>query len=104
MWGGGGGGDQVKGSKVCDHLQVMLCLCIFVVLVFVFGRYCVMCVVFEVMQSSTCRVFECCCLLLDLLGVASNVGIMEMSLCRIPHLVFTRGRASIVLTFSSWRI
>ena len=25
-----------------------------------------------------------------------------MSLCGIPHLVFTRGRASIVLAFSSW--
>ena len=39
--GGGGGGDQVNW---CDHLQVMFCLCIFVVLVFVLGRYCVMCV------------------------------------------------------------
>ena len=55
------------------------------------------------MQSPTCRVFDCCCLLLDLLGVASNVGIMKMSLCGIPHLVFTRGRASIV-AFSSWCI
>ena len=63
-----------------------------------------MCVVFEVMQSPTCRVFECCCLLFDLLGVASNVGIMKMSLCGIPHLVFTRGRASIVLAFSNWCI
>ena len=56
------------------------------------------------MQSPTCGVFDCCCLLFDLLGVASNVGIMKMSLCEIPHLVFTRGRASIVLAFSSWCI
>ena len=41
-----------------------------------------------------------CCLLFDLLGVASKVGILKMSLCVIPHLVFTRGRASIVLAFS----
>ena len=38
-WGGGG-----FSQLVCDHLQVMLCLCIFVVLVFVLGSYCVMCV------------------------------------------------------------
>ena len=43
-------------------------------------------------------------LLFCLLGVASNVGIMKMSFCGIPHLVFTRGRASIVLAFSSWCI
>ena len=87
--GGGGGSSQL----VCGHFQVMLCLCIFVVLVLVLGRYCVMCVY--------CRVFDCCCLLFDLLGVASNVGIMKMSLYGIPHLVFTRGRASIVLAFSN---
>ena len=42
------------------------------------------------------------CLLLRLLEVASKVGILKMSLCGIHHLVFTRGRASIVLAFSSF--
>ena len=95
--------ESIFKLMVCDFLQVMLCLCIFVVLVFVSGRYC-MCVGLKVLQSSTC-VFQCCCWLLDLLGVASKVGILKMSLCDIPHLlVFTRGRASIVLAFSSWCI
>ena len=38
---------------------------------------------------------------LNLLEVASKVGILKMSLCEIPHLVFTRGRASIVLAFKA---
>ena len=55
------------------------------------------------MQCPIFRVFDCCCLLFDLLGVASNVGIMKMSL-GIPRLVYTRVRASIVLAYSSWCI
>ena len=49
-------------------------------------------------------VFDVLFLIFNLLEVASKVGIMKMSLCGIPHLVFTRGRASIVLAFSSWCI
>ena len=33
---------------------------------------------------------------------ASKVGTLKMSLCGIPHPVFTRGRASMVLARSSW--
>ena len=70
-------------------------LCIFVCCCFL----CVlMCVCFDKNSFNFC--FGCVCF--DLLGVSSIVGILKMSLCGIHRPVFTRGRASIVLTRSSW--
>ena len=77
-----------------SYLQVcyfFVCVCVFCEFVFIKTVLIFMCVF--------CIVFcSFCCF--NLPEEATEVGTLEMSLCGIPHLVFTRGRASIVLARS----
>ena len=96
--GGGGGGEwciTIFKSLCSDIINKFFCIfffCNFLLYFCILLSLCDLCVV---LHSSSCC--GSVCLLLFLLEVVSKVGILKMSLCGNPHLVITRGRASIVL-------
>ena len=80
--------EETKSACTSCYVFFFLFVC------FLYAFLCVCFYINSFIEFCGLGVFSLC---FHLLEKSPKVGILEISLCGIPHLVFTRGRASIVL-------